>query len=323
MRELTYAQALNEALREEMLRDENVILLGEDIAGHGGAFKVTLGLADQFGLKRVRNTPLAEAVIAGSAVGAALTGLRPVCEIMYIDFITIALDQIVNQAAKIYYMSGGQAKVPMTLRTQGGGGRGNAAQHSQCLEAWLAHIPGLIVAQPATPYDAKGLLKSAIRNDNPVIFIEHKSLYTTRGEVPEEEYLIELGQAEIKRKGDDLTIIATSWMVPRAMEAAEQLSSQGIEAEVIDPRTLVPLDEETILNSAKKTGRVVVVHEAYRRCGFGAELAALIQEEAFDYLDAPVARVANPNVPVPFAPQLEKAIIPDVAKIVAAAKNLL
>lgn len=323
MRELTYAQALNEALREEMLRDENVILLGEDIAGHGGAFKVTLGLADQFGPKRVRNTPLAEAVIAGSAVGAALTGLRPVCEIMYIDFITIALDQIVNQAAKIYYMSGGQAKVPMTLRTQGGGGRGNAAQHSQCLEAWLAHIPGLIVVQPATPYDAKGLLKSAIRNDNPVIFIEHKSLYTTRGEVPEEEYLIELGQAEIKRKGGDMTIIATSWMVPRAMEAAEQLSGQGIEAEVVDPRTLVPLDEETIISSVKKTGRVVVVHEAYRRCGFGAELAALIQEEAFDYLDAPVARVANPNVPVPFAPQLEKAIIPDVAKIVAAAKSLL
>lgn len=322
MRELTYAEALNEALAEEMKRDQDVVLIGEDIAVHGGAFKVTKDLFYQFGPERVRNTPLSEVAIAGLGVGAALTGLRPVCEIMYIDFITIALDQIVNQAAKIRYMSGGQAKVPLVIRTQGGGGRGNAAQHSQSLESWLTHIPGLIIVQPSTPYDAKGLLKSAIRNDNPIIFIEHKSLYISRGIVPEEEYLIELGEAAVVKDGSDITIIATSWMVNRAIEAAELLEKDGLSVEIIDPRTLVPFDKQCILNSVKKTGRVVIVHEANRRCGFGAEISAMIQEEAFDFLDAPIMRVASPNVPMPFAKVLENAVIPDKSKIVEAVRSI-
>lgn len=324
MRELSYVQALNEAIREEMLRDEKVFMLGEDIAGvHGGAFKVSKGLTEEFGSERIRNTPISEAAIIGAALGAAITGMRPIAELMYMDFSAVAMDQIINQVAKIRYMLGGQARVPLVIRGQGGSGRGNAAQHSQSLETWFCHIPGLIVIQPSTPYDAKGLLKSAIRNDNPVMFVEHKMLYSSRGMVPEEEYLVPIGEAEIKRAGTDVTIIATSWMVPRALGAAEQLAADGVNAEVIDPRTLVPLDKETILSSVRKTNRTVVVHEATRFLGIGSEIAAMIQEEAFDDLDAPVFRLGGKFAPIPFSPVLEKSAIPTQEEIVAAVKGLL
>lgn len=321
MREITYSDALQEALREEMDRDPAVFIMGEDIARHGGAFGVTRDMWQTYG-NRVRNTPISEAGIVGAGVGAALVGSRPVVELMYVDFAAIAMDQIVNQGAKNKYMFGGEARVPLVLRTQGGAGRGNAAQHSQSLEAWFCHVPGLKVVQPATPYDAKGLLKSAIRDDNFVIFLEHKLLYATRGPVPEEEYLIPLGQADVKRPGSDVTIVATSRMVLLALEAAAELARDGIEAEVIDPRTLVPLDERTIIESVIKTGRLVVVHEAVRRAGYGAEIAAAIAEsEAFDYLDAPIQRVAAANTPVPYARSLEDAMLPSVSQIVAAARR--
>ena len=323
MREITFSQAINEALAEEMERDGNVVLLGEDVGLKGGAFGVTKDLWQRFGPERVRDTPISEGTIAGAAVGAALTGLRPVAEIMYIDFITLAMDQIVNQAAKIRYMYGGGVTVPLVIRTQGGGGRGNAAQHSQALEAWFCHVPGLLVVMPSTPYEAKGLLKSAIRDDNPVVFIEHKFLYAGRGEVPEDVYTSPLGKAAVKRKGDDVTIIATSRMVSRALAAAEALASQGVEAEVIDPRTLVPLDLETVLDSVRKTGRVVVVHEACRRGGYGAEIAATISEQAFDYLDAPVQRVGALNTPIPYAKVLEDYVLPDEGRIADAVKGIL
>lgn len=319
---LTFSEALNQALWEEMQRDPSVFLIGEDIAQHEGAFKVTKGLYKEFGAKRVINTPISEAGIVGAGVGAALTGLRPVCELMYLDFITIAMDQIVNQAAKIRYMLGGQAAVPLVIRTQGGGGRGNAAQHSQCLEAWLAHIPGLLVVQPSTPADAKGLLKTAIRDNNPVIFIEHKSLYTMNGEVPEGEYTIPFGKADIKKEGSDITVVANSWMVHRALEAAEELEKEGISLEVIDLRTIMPLDKETIVKSVEKTGKAIIVHEAVEAFGIGGELTAIIQKEAFDYLEAPITRVAAPYCPVPFAAVLEKAYLPSKERIVAAAKEL-
>lgn len=318
MRELTYRQALNEALHEEMARDPTVCVLGEDVGRYGGPFKITQGLLERFGEKRVRDTPISEEGFVGLAVGAAMTGLRPVVEILYIDFSTLAMDQIVNQAAKARYMFGGKARVPLVIRTQGGAGRGNAAHHSQSLEMWYVHIPGLIVIQPATPYDAKGLLKSAIRDDNPVIWIEHKLLYNTTGPVPEEEYLLPIGVAEVKRPGRDVTIVATSRMVLLALSAAEELARQGIEAEVIDPRTLKPLDLATIVRSVRKTGRLVVVNEGHLTGGFTAEVAARVQREAFDWLDAPIIQVATEDVPLPYNNRLELEAIPGEQDIVNA-----
>lgn len=317
MREITVREALREALREEMLRDEKVFVMGEDIAEHGGIYGVTKGLLEEFGPDRIRNTPISEQAIIGAALGAAITGMRPVAELMYIDFATVAMDQIVNQAAKIRYMFGGKVDVPLVIRTQGGGGRGSAAQHSQSLEAWFIHVPGLKVVMPSTPYDAKGLLKTAIRDNNPVMFVEQKMAYNFKGEVPEEEYLIPFGQADVKREGKDVTVIANSYMLPRALQAAEELEKEeGISVEVIDPLTLVPFDEETIIESVSKTGRLVIVHEAVKRGGFGAEVAAKVMEsEAFYYLDAPLQRVAGLNVPIPYNEKLESYGMPDVSNI--------
>jgi pyruvate/2-oxoglutarate/acetoin dehydrogenase E1 component len=323
MRELTYREALNEALHEEMARDPAVCLLGEDVGRYGGPFQVTRGLYERFGEKRVRDTPISEEGFVGIAVGAAMTGLRPVVEILYIDFSTLAMDQIVNQAAKAHYMFGGKAQVPLVIRTQGGGGRGNAAQHSQSLEMWYVHVPGLIVVQPSTPYDAKGLLKAAIRDDNPVIFIEHKLLYNTTGPVPEEEYLIPLGAVDVKREGSDVTIVATSRMLVFALNAAERLARQGIEAEVIDPRTLKPLDVDAIVRSVQKTGRLVVVNEGHRTGGFTAEVAARVQGEAFDWLDAPIMQVATEDVPLPYSGRLELEAIPAEQDIVDAVHQVV
>jgi len=323
MRKVRYVDALNEALREEMRRDDRVFLMGEDIALYGGAYQVTRGLYKEFGLERVRDTPISEAAIAGAAAGAAMTGLRPVAEIMYIDFSTIAMDQIINIAAKNRYMFGGKSKVPVVYRTQGGAGRGIAAHHSQSLEAFYVHVPGIFVVMPSTPFDAKGLLKTCIRDDNPVMFIEHKMLYRTEGEIPEQEYTVPLGVADVKREGTDVTIIAYSRMVLFALEAAEELAEEGISVEVVDPRTLKPLDIDTIINSVKKTNRAIVVYEGYRTCGVGAEIATLIMEKAFDYLDAPVVRVAGEDVPIPMSPVLEEAAIPSKEKIIEAVKKVV
>jgi pyruvate/2-oxoglutarate/acetoin dehydrogenase E1 component len=314
MRKITYAAALNEAIREEMKRDDAVFCLGEDIGPHGGAFQVTRGLFKEFGKKRVRNTPISELGFTGLAVGAAMKGLRPVVEYMYIDFTYLAFDQIANQAAKLGYMTAGAISIPIVFRTQGGAGRGNAAQHSQSLEALFYHIPGLKVVMPSTPYDAKGLLKSAIRDNNPVVFIEHKLLYSTQGEVPEEEYLIPLGMADIKRKGSDVSVIATSNMVSKVLEAAEILKDV-IDIEVIDPRSLVPLDMETIIHSVKKTGRAVIVQEAPRRGGVASDIASYIMEDAFDYLDYPVKIIAGKNTSIPYSKNLEDEAIPGVRSI--------
>ncbi len=324
MREITYREAIREALREELQRDPSVFLLGEDIADpFGGSYKVTKGLSTEFGTERVRNTPISEAAIIGAAVGAALTGMRPVAEIMYIDFTTIAMDQIVNQAAKVRYMSGGQATVPLVIRTQGGPGRSSAAQHAQSLEAWFVHVPGLLVVMPSTPYDAKGLLKSAIRDDNPIMFIEHKLLYAVSGPVPEEEYTIPLGVADVKREGSDVTIVATSMAVHKALAAADVLAQEGISVEIVDPRTLFPLDIETIVASVEKTGRLIITHEATERCGFAAEVAAQVGRMAFEYLDAPIERVAAPPVPLPFAPILERRVMIDENKVADAVRGML
>jgi pyruvate/2-oxoglutarate/acetoin dehydrogenase E1 component len=323
MREIQYREALNEALHEEMARDPHVFVLGEDVGRYGGVLQITRGLLEKYGEKRVRDTPISEAGIMGVAVGAAMTGMRPVAEIMYIDFGALAMDQIANQAAKAHYMFGGKARVPLVMRTQGGGGRGNAAQHSQSLEMWYVHVPGLIVIQPSTPYDAKGLLKSAIRDDNPVIFIEHKLLYNTTGPVPEGEYLVPIGVADVKREGKDVTIVATSRMVLFALAAAGTLAQRGVEAEVIDPRTLKPLDLETIVRSVQKTGRLVVVNEGARTGGFTSEVAARIQREAFDWLDAPVLQVASEDVPLPYSGVLELEAIPSEQDIVDAALEAL
>ncbi|HEY81935.1 MAG TPA: alpha-ketoacid dehydrogenase subunit beta [Dehalococcoidia bacterium] len=323
MRELTYREAIREALREEMKRDPKVFLMGEEIAEYGGSYKVTLGLVDEFGHERVRNTPLAEASIAGAALGAALVGMRPVAEIMYIDFSFIAADQIINQIAKLRYMTGGMVKVPVVIRTQGGGGVAAGPHHSQSLEAIYAHIPGLFVVMPSNAYDAKGLLKSSIREDNPVMFIEHKKLYGEACEVPEEEYLIPLGKGEIKRPGKDITVVAYSRCVLRALNAAQDLAKEGIELEVVDPRTLKPLDEDIILSSVQKTGKAMVVYEACRTGGFGAEIAAIISEKAFDYLDAPIKRVAALDSPVPFNPKMEDYVLPNEDNIKAAARELM
>ncbi|MCJ7666885.1 MAG: alpha-ketoacid dehydrogenase subunit beta [Anaerolineae bacterium] len=324
MREITYAEAIREALRQEMRRDERVFLLGEDLGVYGGAFGVTYGLLEEFGEERVRDTPISEAAIAGAAIGAALTGMRPVAEIMFMDFITIAMEELVNQGAKLRFMFGGKAKVPMVLRTAAGAGTGAAAQHSQSLEAWLVHVPGLKVVMPSTPYDAKGLLLASIRDDNPVIFVEHKLLYKTKGPVPEEDYTIPLGVADIKREGKDLTIIATSLMVLRALQAAEELAKEGIEAEVVDPRTLKPFDAETVNRSVMKTGRALIVHEAPLTGGVGAEIAATIAEgPAFDYLDAPIRRLAGLDIPIPYNRNLEYHTVPQVENIIEAARELV
>ncbi len=323
MRKLTFAQALNEALKQEMRRDPTIYVAGEDVGRYGGIFGVTAGLLEEFGEERVRDTPITESAIIGSAVGAAAAGLRPVVEIMFIDFIGVALDQLFNQAAKMKYMFGGKAKLPIVVRTTCGAGMCAAAQHSQSLEAWFMHIPGLKVVAPSTPYDAKGLLISSIRDDNPVLFIEHKMLYGIEGEVPEEPYTIPLGVADIKREGKDVTVVATMAMVHKALEAAEDLAKEGIEVEVVDPRTLSPLDKETIINSVKKTHRLVIVHEAVKQAGPGAEIAAIVAEEAFEYLDAPIKRVAAPFTPVPFSPVLENAYIPSKESIISAVKEVV
>ncbi len=321
VRLIHYWKAIHEALTEEMTRDESVILFGEDVALFGGAFGATRDLYKVFP-GRVRNTPISEAAIAGAAVGAALCGMRPIAEIMYMDFMPIATDQIVNQAAKIRYMFGGDPILPIVYRTQGGGGKSIAAQHSQSLEAWFAHIPGIKIVMPSTPYDAKGLLKTAIREDNPVLFVEHKLLYKTEGEVPEEEYLLPFGVADVKRSGRDVTVVATSRMVHLALEAAETLSQEGVEVEVIDPRTLVPLDLETIVQSVKKTGRALLVHEASKTGGVGAEIGMQVQEAAFDYLDAPIARIGGLHVPMPCSPALERLVIPSAESIAAGIRAL-
>ncbi|WP_169056661.1 alpha-ketoacid dehydrogenase subunit beta [Bacillus pumilus] len=323
MREISYLEAVREAMSQEMRENQDVFILGEDIGVYGGAFGVTRGMIEEFGPERVRNTPISEAAIAGGAVGAALTGMRPILELQFSDFITIAMDQLVNQAAKTRYMFGGKGKVPLVVRTPAGSGTGAAAQHSQSLEAWMAHIPGLKVVHPSTAYDAKGLLKAAMDDDNPVIFYEHKLLYKTIGEVPEEPYSIPLGKADVKRSGKDVTIVATAIMVHKALEAAKELEADGIDVEIIDPRTLVPLDEETIIESVKKTGKCIVVHEAVKRGGYGGEIASMIAEsEAFDYLDAPIKRLGGLAVPIPYNPTLEKAVIPQVPDIIEAAKEL-
>jgi len=321
--EVTFVESLRMTLREEMQRDPSLMLIGEDIGRYGGIFGVTKGLLEEFGPYRVRSTPISESAIIGSALGAAMTGIRTVAEIMYIDFTPCAMDQIVNQVAKMRYMSGGKVKIPLVIRTQEGGGRGNAAQHSQSLEALFFHIPGLKMVVPSTPYDARGLLKSAIRDDNPVIFIEHKLLYATKGSIPDGEYLIPFGQADVKREGKDVTILSFSYMVLKALKAAQHLAGEGIEAEVIDLRTLVPLDLETILRSVRKTNRVLIVHEGCRRGGIGAEIACCIQEEAFDYLDAPIERIGALNVPIPYSEPLENAVIPKEEDIIRGVKKLL
>jgi len=321
MAQMMYRDALRTALAEEMHRDPRVFVIGEEVGRYGGAYAVTKGLFEEFGAERVVDTPISEASTVGLAVGAAVMGLRPVVELMYVDFVGLAGDQVANQMAKLRYMTGGQVKVPMVLRTQGGTGRSAGAQHSQSLEAWLVHIPGLRVVMPATPADAKGLLKSAIRSDDPVVFIEHKALYALKGEVPEGEHLVALGQARVAREGDEVSIVAYSRMVHFALEAAEALGQEGIRAEVIDLRCLSPLDLGTVLASVRKTHRAMVVSEAHKTCGFSAELAARITEEAFTELEAPVARVAAQDVPVP-ATHLEKLSIPSPEQIAAAARTL-
>lgn len=322
-RELTFAQAVREALVEEMQRDERVFIIGEDVAEAGTVFKVLTGMVDEFGPERVIDSPISEAGITGLGVGAAITGMRPVVDIMFGDFITLTMDQMVNQAAKTHYMSGGKLKVPMVLRTTLGATRRSAAQHSQSLHAWFSHVPGLKVAIPSTPYDAKGLMKTAIRDDNPVAIFEDKMLYQTKGPVPEGEYTIPFGQADIKRTGTDLTVVATSSMVQVALAAAEQLAELGISMEVVDPRTTLPLDKTTLIESAKKTSRAIVIDEGYESYGVTAEIASLIADGAFYYLDAPVKRMGAMDVPIPFSPVLEDETVPNPERLVELAKTLL
>lgn len=320
----TYSQAIRDVIAEEMRRDDTVFVMGEDIAKQGGIFGCTRGLLDEFGEARVRNTPISEAGFVGAGVGAACAGMRPIVELMYMDFTYVAMDQILNQAAKIRYMFGGHAKVPLVIRGQQGVGRGNAATHSQSTEAIFMHIPGLKVAMPSSPADAAGLLRTAIRDDNPIIFYEHKALYSLKGEVPEStEFAIPFGQANVLREGKDVTIIGTHLYVQRALDAAAKLEQEGISCEIIDPRTLVPLDLDTMVASVKKTGRCVVVHEAHRNAGPGAEIAASITEQAFKYLDAPVARLGAKSCPLPFNLGLENAVVPQEADIVQAVRAVL
>ena len=321
-REITFGEAVREAIREEMRRDPRVFVIGEDVAEAGTPFKVLKGLVEEFGPERIIDSPISEAGIAGLGVGAAMTGMRPIVDIMFGDFITLTMDQMVNQAAKTHYMSGGKLKVPMVLRTTLGATRRSAAQHSQSLHAWFSHVPGLKVAIPSTPYDAKGLMKAAIRDENPVAIFEDKMLFQSKGPVPVEEYVLPLGVADIKRTGEDITLVATSSMVQVALAAAEQLAALGISAEVIDPRTTVPLDREALIKSAKKTSRVIVVDEGYQAYGVTAEIAAVIADGAFYYLDAPVKRIGAMDVPVPFSPVLEDLTVPTPERVVATAKSL-
>jgi pyruvate dehydrogenase E1 component beta subunit len=321
-RKLTFGQAVREALAEEMRRDATVFIMGEDVAEAGTPFKVLSGLVEEFGKERVMDTPISEAGFTGLAVGAAMTGMRPVVDIMFGDFLGLVMDQIANQAAKIHYMSGGTLKAPLVIRTTLGATRRSAAQHSQSLHAWPSHIPGLKVVLPSTPADAKGLLKAAIRDDSPVVFFEDKMGYALKGEVPEGDYVLPLGKADVKREGEDITIVATSSMVLVALEAAEQLAAEGISAEVIDPRTTVPLDVEALIRSAKKTSRAIVVDEGYQRYGVTAEIAAVISDGAFYYLDAPVKRMGAMDVPVPFSPVLEDLTVPTAATVAAEARRL-
>ncbi len=322
MREITLGQAIREALAEEMRRDPRVFIIGEDVAEAGTAFKVLAGLVEEFGPARVIDTPISEAGITGLGVGGAMTGMRPVVDIMFGDFIGLAMDQIVNQAAKVHYMSGGKLKVPLVVRTTLGATRRSAAQHSQSLHAWVSHVPGLKVVLPSTPYDAKGLLKTAIRDDNPVIFFEDKMMYQLKGLVPEGDYAIPFGVADIKRSGSDISIIATSSMVQVALAAAEMLEKAGIDAEVIDPRTTFPLDKQTLIDSAKKTSRAIVIDEGYERYGVTAEIASVIADGAFYYLDAPVKRMGAMDVPVPFSPVLEDQTVPTATDVAELAKTL-
>jgi len=319
---ITFGEAIKEALAEELRRDERVFIIGEDVAEAGTPFKVLLGLIDEFGPERIIDSPISEPGITGLGVGAAMTGMRPVVDIMFGDFITLTMDQMVNQAAKAHYMSGGKLTVPMVLRTTMGAGRRSAAQHSQSLHTWFSHIPGLKVAVPSTPYDAKGLMKSAIRDDNPVIIFEDKMMYQLKGPVPEEEYTIPFGVADIKRVGSDITLVATSSMVQVALEAAEKLAEIGLSAEVVDPRTTTPLDKQTLIDSAKKTSRAIVIDEGHESYGITAEIAAVIADGAFYYLDAPVKRMGAMDVPIPFSPALEDLTIPTAARVVELAKSL-
>ena len=322
MPEQTYRDAIRAGLREEMARDSNVYIFGEDVA-LGGPFGVTRCLAEQFGANRVVNTPISEGTVMGLAIGAAVTGLRPVVEVMFIDFITLAMDQLVNHGAKFHYMSGGQLRVPLTIRVQGGVMAGFGAHHSQSLEAWFLHVPGLKVVMPSNAADAKGLLKAAIRDDNPVLFIEHRALYAARGEVPDNDYAVGIGSAAIRRPGTDVTLVALAKMVDGALAAAEDLDAEGISAEVIDPRSLCPLDLDTIADSVRKTGRLVIVHEAVSSAGVGAELATQVQEAVLDYLDSPILRVTAPFTPVPYSSPLEKCFVPGPKEIINAVRKTL
>lgn len=324
MRDITYAEALREAMRQAMQKDQRVFLMGEDIGVYGGAFGVTAGLVEEFGEKRVRDTPISEAAITGACVGAALTGMRPIGEMQFSDFVVLAMEQLVMQAAKIRFMFGGKASVPMIMRLAGGSGTGAAAQHSESLENWFVHTPGLKVVMPSTPYDAKGLLLAALDDENPVIFMEHKVLYRTKGPVPEEMYQIPLGKSHVVREGKHLTVVAMSIMVSRALEAAEILAKEGIELEIIDPRTLSPLDDEPIIQSVMKTGKALVVHEAVKTGGFGGEVVSrIVESKAFGYLDAPVRRLAGLDIPIPYNRTLERAAVPQVENIVAEARKLV
>ncbi len=321
MRATRYIRAISEALDEEMARDENVFVVGEDVGGPGGAFSATKGLLETYGERRVRDTPISESAIMGVAIGAAADGLRPVAEIMFADFLPVCMDQIVNQMAKIRYMFGGMYSLPMVVRAPGGAGLNAGPQHSQSLESWFAHVPGLKVVMPATPHDAKGLLKSSIRDDNPVVFLEHKALYGMKGEIPDEEYLVPIGKADVKRIGKDVTVVAASRMVHIVLEAAKELSEQGIDVEVVDLRTISPLDKDTIFSSVEKTSRLVVAHEAVKAFGIGAEISAMVTEEMLDSLDAPVLRVGAPFVPVPF--NLESFYLPSAQDVVTTVKRIM
>ncbi len=323
MQKITFGEAIRQAYEEEMVRDKNVFLIGEDVGRWGSLYRSSTGLLEKFGPDQIKDTPISEAAIAGCGVGAAAMGMRPIVEIMYIDFITIAMDQIVNHAAKWHQLSNGKVKLPMVFKTQGGAGRRNSSQHSQSLENWFVNVPGLITVMPSSPYDVKGLLKSAIRDDNPVVFIEHKALYFDKGEVPEEEYLIPLGQAEVKRTGEDVTIIATSWMVSFALEAAEHLQEEGISCEVIDPRTLWPLDKETITHSVRKTGLCLVVTEASAEGGWSGEASSVVHEHCFADLKRPVKRHCGMRTGIPYGPTLERQCIPGAESIAGAVVELL
>jgi pyruvate/2-oxoglutarate/acetoin dehydrogenase E1 component len=321
MPELSYREAVRDAMSTAMRRDDDVFIMGEDIAEMGGSMGVTQGMLEEFGPERVRNTPISEMAIVGAGIGAAIAGMRPIVEIMYQDFTTLAMEQIVSQAAKHRYMSGGQIKVPLTIRTQGGAGWSPGAQHAQQLEAWFVHVPGLKVVFPSTPEDVRGLLWSSIYEDNPIVFFEHRTLYGIKGEVPDEIEPIEIGKARIHREGEDVTVVATGRLVHESLKAADQAAEEGISVEVFDPRTLQPLDEDALIASVKKTNRAVVAHEAVTRMGWGAEVAAVVQEKAFDYLDAPIARVGAKFTPIPFAPVMEEWVVPHAEDVLAAIKK--